>query len=98
MWMYLGLLAALFFRHNLVKNTPFKGNEVFSCSTRYPPIRLSIISSYLSRIYVFLYRHYMEKINFSSLIFARTHGFILIKSAIMANFLAIGLSSFKAFI
>lgn len=84
MWMYLGLLAALFLGlHNLCKKHAVQGNEVF-------PVLLGTISSgfllllpfYIASI---VYPEYMTEINFHvAEIPWKTHGFILIKSAIMA--------------
>ncbi|MGJ8744812.1 EamA family transporter [Polaribacter sp.] len=84
MWMYLGLLAALFLGlHNLCKKHAVQGNEVF-------PVLLGTISSgfllilplYIGSLYN---PEYMDKIHFLITdIPWKTHGFIFIKSAIMA--------------
>ena len=84
MWMYLGLLAALFLGlHNLCKKHAVQGNEVF-------PVLLGTISSgfllllpfYMGSVF---YSEYMIKIQFHITdIPLKTHGFIAIKSAIMA--------------
>ncbi|WP_064967361.1 EamA family transporter [Tenacibaculum ovolyticum] len=85
MWMYLGLLAALFLGlHNLCKKHAVQGNEVF-------PVLLGTISSgflFIAAFYVFavFYPDYaLEKgYNFQNISW-QTHGFIFIKSAIMAS-------------
>lgn len=85
MWMYLGLLAALFLGlHNLCKKHAVQGNEVF-------PVLLGTISSgflFIATFYVFaiIYPDYaLEKgYNFQNISW-QTHGFIFIKSAIMAS-------------
>lgn len=84
MWMYLGLLAALFLGlHNLCKKHAVQGNEVF-------PVLLGTISSgfllilpfYLGSIYD---PEYMIQMGFYITdIPWKTHGFIVVKSAIMA--------------
>ncbi|WP_339704705.1 EamA family transporter [uncultured Kriegella sp.] len=84
MWMYLGLLAALFLGlHNLLKKHAVQGNEVF-------PVLLGTISSgflvllpfYLGSVW---FPEYMVDIQFYITdIPWRTHGFLAIKSAIMA--------------
>ncbi len=84
MWMYLGLLAALFLGfHNLCKKHAVQGNEVF-------PVLLGTVFSglilllpcYLGSIF---YSEYMMEINlFISNITWKIHGYIAIKSAIMA--------------
>ncbi|MFI1773740.1 EamA family transporter [Thalassobellus citreus] len=84
MWMYLGLLAALFLGlHNLCKKHAVQGNEVF-------PVLLGTISSgfllllpfYIGSVF---YPEYMIKIQFYiTNIPWKTHGFIFIKSAMMA--------------
>jgi transporter family protein len=83
MWMYLGLLAALFLGlHNLCKKHAVQGNEVF-------PVLLGTISSGFLLILPFyfgsiLYPEYMQKIGFYITdITWKTHGFILVKSMIM---------------
>lgn len=85
MWMYLGLLAALFLGlHNLCKKHAVRGNEVF-------PVLLGTISSgflLLLPIYVgsVLDPTYMNEIGFFiTNIPWKTHGFIAIKSGIMAS-------------
>lgn len=85
MWMYLGLLAALFLGlHNLCKKHAVRGNEVF-------PVLLGTISSgfllllplYLGSVF---YKDYMLTTQlYISDIPWKTHGFIAIKSAIMAS-------------
>ncbi|TLP79149.1 DMT family transporter [Maribacter sp. ACAM166] len=84
MWMYLGLLAALFLGlHNLCKKHAVQGNEVF-------PVLLGTISSgfllllpfYIGSVF---FKEYMIDIQFYITdIPLKTHGYILIKSAIMA--------------
>lgn len=85
MWMYLGLLAALFLGlHNLCKKHAVQGNEVF-------PVLLGTISSgflVLLPIYIgsVFYEEYMIKMQlYIADIPWKTHGFIAIKSAIMAS-------------
>ena len=85
MWMYLGLLAALFLGlHNLCKKHALQGNEVF-------PVLLSTISAGFILIVPFYvgsiwYPEYMLKIGFYITdITWETHGFIVIKSVIMAS-------------
>jgi drug/metabolite transporter (DMT)-like permease len=85
MWMYLGLLSALFLGlHNLCKKHAVQGNEVF-------PVLLGTISAgfllilpfYLGSIW---FPKYMLKIGFYITdISWNTHGFIFIKSMIMAS-------------
>lgn len=84
MWMYLGLLAALFLGfHNLCKKHAVKGNEVF-------PVLLGTISSgFLLILPLYLgSKFYPEYMIISQLYIVdiplKTHGFIAIKSAIMA--------------
>jgi len=84
MWMYLGLLAALFLGlHNLCKKHAVQGNEVF-------PVLLGTISSgflLLLPLYVgsVFFQEFMIKIQlYITDIPLKTHGFIAIKSAIMA--------------
>lgn len=84
MWMYLGLLAALFLGlHNLCKKHAVQGNEVL-------PVLLGTLSSgflllfpfYLCSIY---YPEFTEQIGFHiTSISWSTHGFIFIKSMIMS--------------
>ncbi len=84
MWMYLGLLAALFLGlHNLCKKHAVQGNEVF-------PVLLGTIGSGFLFILPFFigsvyYPEYTKTIGFyiTSLPWL-THGFIFIKSMIMA--------------
>ena len=85
MWMYLGLLAALFLGlHNLCKKHAVQGNEVF-------PVLLGTVSSgfiFIATFYV-LAQFYPEYAlehgyNFQKLSWS-LHGFIFIKSAIMAG-------------
>ncbi len=83
MWMYLGLLAALFLGlHNLCKKHAVQGNEVF-------PVLLGTISSsfllllpfYIGSIY---FPEYMRSLGFHiTSIPWQTHGYIFIKSLIM---------------
>ena len=85
MWMYLGLLAALFLGlHNLCKKHAVQGNEVF-------PVLFGTISAgfllllpfYLGSIW---FPEYMQKIGFYvTNISWGTHGFIFVKSMIMAS-------------
>ena len=84
MWMYLGLLAALFLGlHNLCKKHAVQGNEVF-------PVLLGTVSSgflLLLPFYMgsFWFPEFMQEIQFYITdIPWKTHGFIFIKSAIMA--------------
>jgi drug/metabolite transporter (DMT)-like permease len=83
--MYLGLLAALFLGlHNLCKKHAVQGNEVF-------PVLLGTISSgflFVSIFYVWalFYPEYAAENGYSfQEIPWQTHGFIFIKSAIMAS-------------
>ncbi|WP_299099907.1 DMT family transporter [uncultured Winogradskyella sp.] len=85
MWMYLGLLAALFLGlHNLCKKHAVQGNEVF-------PVLFGTISSgflFLLPLYfgsVFYEESLIEMGLYISKIDWETHGFIAIKSAIMAS-------------
>jgi len=83
MWMYLGLLAALFLGlHNLCKKHAVQGNEVF-------PVLLGTIGSgfiiliplFIASIY---FPEYTKKLGLHiDIIPWKTHGFILIKSMIM---------------
>ncbi len=84
MWMYLGLLAALFLGlHNLCKKHAVQGNEVF-------PVLLGTVTSgflFVLSFYV-LARFFPDYAaengyNFQNISW-QTHGFIFIKSAIMA--------------
>jgi len=85
MWMYLGLLAALFLGlHNLCKKHAVQGNEVF------PVLFGTIFSGFLFLIPCYFgsifYPKYLQEINlFVDTISVKTHGFIIIKSAIMAS-------------
>ncbi|WP_159020407.1 DMT family transporter [Algibacter sp. L3A6] len=85
MWMYLGLLAALFLGlHNLCKKHAVQGNEVF-------PVLLGTVSS----SFTFLLPFFIGSIYFPDFTKSigffiepipwQTHGFIFIKSAIMAS-------------
>lgn len=84
MWMYLGLLAALFLGlHNLCKKHAVQGNEVF-------PVLLGTVSSGFVFIAVFyvlsiVYPDYAAEngYNFQKIPW-QTHGYIVIKSCIMA--------------
>ncbi|KAA1245315.1 EamA family transporter [Aquimarina sp. RZ0] len=84
MWMYLGLLAALFLGvHNLCKKHAVQGNEVF-------PVLLSTVSSgflLIASFYllsIFYPDHALNHgYNFQDISW-QTHGFIFIKAAIMA--------------
>ena len=85
MWMYLGLLAALFLGlHNLCKKHAVQGNEVF-------PVLLGTVSSgflFVTTFYLFtiFYPEYAQENGYSFQDIAlQTHGFIFIKSAIMAS-------------
>ncbi|WP_298497717.1 DMT family transporter [uncultured Algibacter sp.] len=85
MWMYLGLLAALFLGlHNLCKKHAVQGNEVF-------PVLLGTVSSgflFIVTFYVLsnIYPEYAQAngYNFQEISW-QTHGFIFIKSVIMAS-------------
>ncbi len=84
MWMYLGLLAALFLGlHNLCKKHAVQGNEVF-------PVLLGTIGSgFLILLPFFIgsvfYPEFTKEIGFYiNSIPLKTHGFIFIKSMIMA--------------
>ena len=85
MWMYLGLLAALFLGlHNLCKKHAVQGNEVF-------PVLLGTVSSgflFIATFYVLslFYPDYAAEngYDFQELSLEK-HGFIFIKSAIMAS-------------
>ncbi|WP_027391420.1 EamA family transporter [Aquimarina latercula] len=85
MWMYLGLLAALFLGlHNLCKKHAVQGNEVF-------PVLLGTIGSgFLVLLPFFIgsqfYPNFTKQIGFYiNSIPWQTHGFIFIKSMIMAS-------------
>ncbi len=85
MWMYLGLLAALFLGlHNLCKKHAVQGNEVF-------PVLLGTVSSgflFVGTFYIlsFIYPEYAlaHGYHFQELSW-QLHGFIFIKSIIMAS-------------
>jgi drug/metabolite transporter (DMT)-like permease len=83
MWMYLGLLAALFLGlHNLCKKHAVQGNEVF------PVLLGTITSGFLMLLPVFIasvyYPDFTKQIGFQiATIPWETHGFIVIKSMIM---------------
>ncbi|MEN8885755.1 MAG: DMT family transporter [Winogradskyella sp.] len=85
MWMYLGLLAALFLGlHNLCKKHAVQGNEVF------PVLLGTITSGFLVLLPLYIgsvfYEDYMSRIGFYiANISWKTHGFIAVKSAIMAS-------------
>ncbi len=84
MWMYLGLLAALFLGlHNLCKKHAVQGNEVF------PVLFGTIASGFLVLLPFYImsifYPDYTKEIGFYiTSIPLKTHGFIFIKSMIMA--------------
>lgn len=85
MWMYLGLLAALFLGlHNLCKKHAVQGNEVF-------PVLLGTVSSgflFIAGFYLFSKfnpEYALEKGYDFQDITAKTHSFIFIKSMIMAS-------------
>ena len=85
MWMYLGLLAALFLGlHNLCKKHAVQGNEVF-------PVLLGTVgSSFIFLLPFFIGSIYYPEFTkglgfFIEPIPWQTHGFIFIKSAIMAS-------------
>ncbi len=84
MWMYLGLLAALFLGlHNLCKKHAVQGNEVF------PVLFGTIASGFLVLLPFYImsifYQDYTKEIGFYiTSIPLKTHGFIFIKSMIMA--------------
>ncbi|WKX75947.1 EamA family transporter [Zobellia laminariae] len=95
MWMYLGLLAALFLGfHNLLKKHAVQGNEVF-------PVLLGTISSGFLLLLPFYvgsawYPEYMKSLNFYvTNIPWQTHGYIAIKSAIMAASLLLAYQALK---
>ncbi|WP_062058285.1 EamA family transporter [Aquimarina longa] len=85
MWMYLGLLAALFLGlHNLCKKHAVQGNEVF------PVLLGTIASGFLLllpfSITSFYFPEYTKKIGFYiATISWKIHGFIFIKSLIMTT-------------
>lgn len=85
MWIYLGLLAALFLGlHNLCKKHAVQGNEVF-------PVLLGTVVSgflYIASFYliaIFHPKYAVEKGIVFQTISISTHGFIFIKSCIMAS-------------
>ncbi len=85
MWMYLGLLAALFLGlQNLCKKHAVEGNEVF-------PVLLGTVSSgflFVSTFYIYylLYPDYASAKGFDfQQISLSTHGFVFIKSILMAG-------------
>lgn len=84
MWMYLGLLAALFLGlHNLCKKHAVQGNEVF------PVLLGTLLSGFLLFIPFFIgsiyHPEYFKELGFYITdIPWQTHGFIFIKSMIMA--------------
>lgn len=85
MWMYLGLLAALFLGlHNLCKKDAVKGNEVF------PVLFGTILSGFLVLMPLYLGSLYFpEQLKnlglYITAISWQHHGFIIIKSFIMAS-------------
>lgn len=85
MWMYLGLLAALFLGlHNLCKKHAVQGNEVL------PVLLGTILSGFLLLLPFFIgsqfFPEYTKEIGFYiTSIPWKTHGFIFIKSMIMAS-------------
>ncbi|WP_396601040.1 EamA family transporter [Algibacter sp. R77976] len=85
MWMYLGLLAALFLGlHNLCKKHAVQGNEV------YPVLFGTVFSGFMFITAFYLlsvfYPVYAETNGYSfQEISLQTHGFIFIKSVIMAS-------------
>ncbi|TXD49238.1 EamA family transporter [Polaribacter sp. IC073] len=84
MWMYLGLLAALFLGlHNLCKKHAVQGNEVF------PVLFGTILSGFLLLLPFFIgslyFPAFTKEIGFHITTLPwKTHGFIFIKSMIMA--------------
>ena len=95
MWMYLGLLAALFLGlHNLCKKHAVQGNEVF-------PVLLGTIGSgfifilplFIGSIY---FPEYTQDLGlYITSIPLKTHGFIFIKSMIMATSWILAYQSLK---
>ena len=84
MWMYLGLLAALFLGlHNLCKKHAVQGNEVL------PVLLYTISSGFLLLLPLFICSHFYPEytkqigLHITSIPW-KTHGFIFIKSMIMA--------------
>ncbi|MGR7814259.1 EamA family transporter [Lacinutrix undariae] len=85
MWMYLGLLAALFLGlHNLCKKHAVQGNEVF-------PVLLGTVSCgflFVATFYVLasFFPEYAQSNGYEFQVLSwKTHGFIFIKSMIMAS-------------
>ncbi|WP_299016942.1 EamA family transporter [uncultured Polaribacter sp.] len=85
MWMYLGLLAALFLGlHNLCKKHAVQGNEVF------PVLLGTILAGFMVFVPFFIGSIYYPDATkelgfFIDTIPLKTHGFIFIKSMIMAS-------------
>lgn len=85
MWMYLGLLAALFLGlHNLCKKHAVQGNEVF------PVLLGTILAGFMVFVPFFIGSIYYPDATkelgfFIETIPLKTHGFIFIKSMIMAS-------------
>ncbi len=85
MWMYLGLLAALFLGlHNLCKKHAVRGNEVL------PVLLGTIASGFLLLLPLFIGSHYFSEYTKEiglhiTPISWQTHGFIFIKSMIMTS-------------
>lgn len=85
MWMYLGLLAALFLGlHNLCKKHAVQGNEVF------PVLLGTILAGFLVFVPFFIGSIYYPEVTkekgfYIDTISIKTHGFIFIKSMIMAG-------------
>ncbi len=96
MWMYLGLLAALFLGlHNLCKKHAVQGNEVF------PVLLGTLLSGFLLFIPLFMSSIYdpefTKEIGFYiASIPWETHGFIFIKSLIMTASWILAYQSLKA--
>ncbi len=84
MWMYLGLLAALFLGlHNLCKKHAVQGNEVF------PVLLGTITSGFLVLLPFYIGSHYFSEYTkeiglYIAQISWKTHGFIFLKSMIMS--------------
>jgi len=85
MWMYLGLLAALFLGlHNLCKKHAVQGNDVFpvllgTITAGFLMLLPFFIISYFAPKYALEIGFYITKIPW------KTHGFIILKSMIMAS-------------
>jgi drug/metabolite transporter (DMT)-like permease len=85
MWMYLGLLAALFLGlHNLCKKHAVQGNEVFpvllgTVSSGFLFVGTFYILSYIYPEYALAHGYYFQELSW------QLHGFIFIKSIIMAS-------------